>query len=221
MWFLGISGSLRRGSRNGQLLREAAALAPEGVELGLHRGLEELPPYDPDLDGSEPPAAAERLREAVAGADAILIATPEYNGSIPGPLKNAVDWASRPFPENSLRNKPVAVIGATSGRFGGVWAQAELRKVLGIAGARVVDHELAIGTADRVFDSDDRLRDTEVAHQLTELLDLLTQEASEGSDPNRGTEAQGPRGIAATPHGGRRYRRGRARPVGNYERRSR
>lgn len=177
MRLLGIAGSLRRASRNIQLLREAAATAPEGIDLVLHSGVGELPPYDPDIDEEAPPAA-KRLRRAISESDGLLIATPEYNGSIPGPLKNAVDWASRPFPDNSLRSKPVAVIGATSGRFGGVWAQAELRKVLGIAGARVVDSELAIGRADRVFDGSGRLRDERAAQQLADVLELLAREVA-------------------------------------------
>lgn len=181
MRILGLSGSLREGSRNTQLLREAALLAPDGAEVVVHSHLRELPAYDCDLDGPEPPVAVQRLRRAIDRAAAVLLATPEYNGSIPGPLKNAIDWASRPFPENVLRNKPVAVIGATSGQFGGVWAQAELRKVLGIAGARVLESELAIGNADRVFGSDGRLRDDEVTSLIAELLDRLIDEA--GSRP--------------------------------------
>ncbi len=176
MRILGISGSLRRDSFNTQLLREAGALAPTRAQLELYGGLEQLPPYDADRDGESPPVSARRFRRAVAAADCLLIATPEYNGSIPGPLKNAVDWGSRPFPESPLRNKPVAVVGASSGRFGAVWAQADLRRVLGIAGARVLDQELAVPRADAAFE-DERLRDPEARGRLAEILELLVEEA--------------------------------------------
>jgi chromate reductase len=132
-----VSGSLRRGSYSTALLREAANALPGGVGHVWLDGLAALPPYSEDDDGERPPAAVERLRRTIAAAAAVLIATPEYNGSIPGGLKNVVDWASRPFPDNAWRDKPVAVIGASTGIFGAVWAQAQLRKSLGLAGARV------------------------------------------------------------------------------------
>ena len=135
MQILGISGSFRRDSHNTRLLRAAAELLPPGAELRLFDGLADLPPYCEDADAHPAPAAVEYLREAIESADALLIATPEYNASIPGVLKNAIDWASRPFPDNALRDKPVAVIGASTGLFGAVWAQAELRKVLQHTGA--------------------------------------------------------------------------------------
>ena len=146
MKVLGISGSLRRGSHNTALLRAAAELLPDGVELELWDGLKAVPPYDEDDDDVESaPAAVASLRDAIAGADAVLFATPEYNHSIPGQLKNALDWLSRPLDRSPLLNKPVSVIGASQGAFGAVWAQAELRKVLGALGARVVDEELPVG----------------------------------------------------------------------------
>jgi chromate reductase len=120
---LGISGSLRRGSHNTSLLRAASDLLPPGVQLEIYEGLRELPPYEPELDVESTDPAVARLREAIANADGVLIATPEYNGSIPGVLKNALDWASRPFPDSALRGKPVAVIGASTGLFGAVWAK--------------------------------------------------------------------------------------------------
>ena len=166
---LGISGSLRRDSYNTELLRAAAQELPPGVELVLFDGLRAVLPYDADEDVEPAPEAVRELREAIAGADALLIATPEYNGSIPGLLKNAIDWASRPFPDNVLRGKPVAVIGASTGMFGAVWAQAELRKVLGIAGARVVDRELPVPVADQGFGED-------VRERLRELLEELVAE---------------------------------------------
>jgi chromate reductase, NAD(P)H dehydrogenase (quinone) len=153
MRVLGISGSLRRDSHNTRLLRSAGELAEEhGAEFEIFDGLKAIPPYDEDDDVGDGPEAVARLREAIAGADAVLFATPEYNSSIPGVLKNAVDWASRPLATNSLRNKTVAVIGASTGMFGAVWAQAELRKVLGAAGARVTEVELAVGHAHEQLD---------------------------------------------------------------------
>src|SRR6185312_6433191 len=98
-----------------------------------------IPPYDADDDGPEAPATVEAFRQAVRDADAVLFATPEYNSSVPGALKNALDWASRPLATNAFRNKPVAVIGSSEGAFGAVWSQAELSKVLGAMGARVAD----------------------------------------------------------------------------------
>ena len=151
MRVLGISGSLRRESHNTRLLRVAAELMPPPAELVLFEGLKDVPPYDEDDDGDLAPRAVRRLRNAIAGADAVLIATPEYNSSIPGQLKNALDWASRPLADNVLRNKPVAVIGASTGSFGAVWAQAETRKVLGSTGARVLDLELPVAGADQAF----------------------------------------------------------------------
>ena len=146
-----VSGSLRRGSYNTALLREAANALPRGVAHVWLDGLGRLPPYSEDDDGEPGRAAIERPRCTIAAAKAVMIATPEYNGSIPGGLKNAVDWASRPSPDNAWRDKPVAVIGASTGVFGAVWAQAELRGSLGIAGARVLDAELGVGTAHEAF----------------------------------------------------------------------
>ena len=166
---LAISGSLRRDSYNTALLRAATFRAPAGVELELWDGLKAVPPYDEDDDGDLVPAAVTALRSAVAGADAVLFATPEYNHSIPGALKNAIDWLSRPFATNPLRNKPVAVVGASTGIFGAVWAQAELRKVLGAVGARVLDRELAVGqAADRIDGG--RLADDETGQALADVL---------------------------------------------------
>jgi chromate reductase len=153
MRVLGISGSLRRDSHNTVLLRAAGELVEEHeATFEIFDGLKAIPPYDEDDDVGAGPMAVARFRQAIAGADAVLFATPEYNSSIPGVLKNAVDWASRPLATNPMRNKPVAVIGASTGMFGAVWAQAELRKVLGAAGARVSDVELAVGHAHEHLD---------------------------------------------------------------------
>ena len=177
MRILGISGSLRRDSHNRGLLLEAAELLPSGTELELYSELKAVPPYDEDDDGEEADGVVERLRDAVARADAILIATPEYNSSIPGQLKNAIDWASRPRGAAAIANKPVAVIGTGTGSFGGVWAQAELRKVLGTAGARVVDGELAVARAHVRLAEDGRLLDDELRERAQIVLDALLAEA--------------------------------------------
>src|SRR3954449_8983717 len=146
MRILGISGSARRDSHNTKLLRAAAELLPAGVELVEWEGLTALPIFDEDLEANRP-GAVEDLHEAMAQADAVLIATPEYNHSIPGGLKNALDWASRPAGESALMGTPAAVIGASTGMFGAVWAQAEMRKVLGALGGRVLERELPISHA--------------------------------------------------------------------------
>ena len=176
MKVLAISGSLRRDSHNTALLRAAAERAPAGVELELWDGLKAVPPYDEDDDVDLAPAAVTALRSAVAGADAVLFATPEYNHSVPGSLKNAIDWVSRPMATNPLRNKPVAVIGASTGIFGAVWAQGELRKVLGALGARVLDRELAVGqAAERIGGGavgDEELL-AEIGDVVAELADMV------------------------------------------------
>ena len=177
MKVLGISGSLRGASHNRNLLRAAAELLPNDVELEIWDGLKEVPPYDEDDDVVPPPPAVARLRAAIAGADALLIATPEYNSSIPGQLKNALDWASRPIATNVLRNKPVAVVGASASMFGAVWAQAEVRKVLGATGARVVDAELGVAQARERFDGGGRLVDESLRTALAEILQTLVAEA--------------------------------------------
>src|SRR3989440_12725629 len=182
MKILAISGSVRNDSYNTKLLRAAAELVDEEVEIDLWDGLKAVPPYDEDDDRDPAPAAVSRLRDAIAGADGVLFATPEYNSSIPGVLKNAVDWASRPLATNPLRNKPVAVIGSSTGMFGAVWAQAELRKVLAATGARVVEAEGAVGHAQTRFDEDGRLGDDEIREQLREVLDLLVQEVVDSAE---------------------------------------
>jgi chromate reductase len=170
MKILGISGSLRQDSYNTKLLRNVP------LELELWDGLKEIPPYDEDDDVEPVPTAVAELRATVAGADALLFATPEYNASVPGQLKNAIDWLSRPRVDAALRNKPVAVIGASTGAFGAVWAQAELRKVLSTAGARVVDAEVAIGHAHEKFDARGVLLDENLNEQLQEVADALVAE---------------------------------------------
>src|SRR5512132_3530034 len=173
----GISGGRRRGSHNRTLLRAAGRLVEEqGAEFQVFDGLKAIPPYDEDDDLGNGPAAVARLREAIADADALLFATPEYNSSIPGVLKNAVDWASRPLATSPLRNKPVAVIGASTGMFGGVWAEAELRKVLGATGARVTEVELAVGHAHEHLDAAGQLVDPSQQEALDDSVGVLLGE---------------------------------------------
>ena len=172
MRILGISGSLRRGSHNRKLIRAASALLPPEVELVEWDGLAGLPAFDEDLENT-PPEPVRAFFAAIEGADALLIATPEYNASLPGALKNAIDWASRPFPENVLRYKPTAVVGASTGLFGAVWAQAEVRKVLGAIGADVVDRELPVMQAHARFDEYGNLREEDLRSQLADHVAAL------------------------------------------------
>src|SRR5579862_9361183 len=179
MQILAVSGSLRAGSYNTSLLRAAVEAAPEGVEVELFEpsGIADLPLYDQDLDGGDVPAAVEHLREAWGSADAILFSTPEFNGSVPGGLKNAIDWASRPRLQGVLRNKTVAVVGASTGQFGALWAQQDLKRILGIAGARVVGTEIPVSRAQERVDEEGRLLDGEVFEQLRLHLTTLASEA--------------------------------------------
>ena len=174
MRILAISGSLRAASHNTALLRAAAELAPDGVEVQQFEGLDRLPHYNEDHDTDDPHPAVQHLREHIAGADLVLISTPEYNGTMPGHLKTAVDWASRPFgPDSSLWGKPVAVIGASVTAYGAVWAQDHLRKSLGLAGARVLDLELAVPKAADQFGPDGELTDPDTRDRLAEMMDGL------------------------------------------------
>jgi chromate reductase len=177
MRVLGISGSLRRDSHNTALLRHVGELfEAEGVEFEIYDGLRDIPPYDEDEDVEDAPAAVARIRAAVAEADAVFFSTPEYNHSIPGVLKNAIDWLSRPTATSVLRGKPVAAIGASTGMFGAVWAQAELRKVLGATGARVVEGEVPVGHAHTRFGDDGRLSDVDIETQVREVIRSLLGE---------------------------------------------
>src|SRR3954447_26492530 len=178
MRILGISGSLRRGSHNRRLLRAAGALLPPGAELVEWDGLATLPAFDEDRENM-PPEPVRAFFAAIEGADALLIATPEYNASLRGALKNASDWASRPFPENVLRDKPTAVVGASTGLFGAVWAQAEVRKTMKASGAHVLESELPVGMADFAFaEGEDALADPELTQRLKDLLADLVREVT-------------------------------------------
>jgi chromate reductase len=174
MRILTISGSLRAASYNTALLRAAADLVPEGVEVRHYEGLDRLPHYNEDHDTDDPHGEVQRLREEIAAADLVLISTPEYNGSVPGHLKTAVDWASRPFgPGSSLWGKPAAVIGASVTDYGAVWAQDHLRKSLGLAGARVLDIELPVPKAPARFGAGGELIDPETREQLAGVIEQI------------------------------------------------
>src|SRR3954471_3509975 len=182
MKILGLSGSLRRDSYNAQLLRAAASELPPEAELTVWDGVRELPYYDEDIDVEPTPRTVRDLRAAVAEADALIIATPEYTASIPGALKNAVDWASRPRATSSLKDKPVLVIGASTGLFGAVWAQAELRKVLNTAGARALEEEVPVGQAHEAFGEDGGLRDPDLRVALSDAVGSLVREVAAPSE---------------------------------------
>jgi chromate reductase len=199
MKLFAISGSLRRDSHNTKLLRAAEELVPAIMEFQLWDGLKAIPPYDEEDDVQPAPPAVAAFRAAIAEADAILISTPEYNHSIPGQLKNAIDWVSRPLATNPLRNKPVAVIGASTGAFGAVWSQAELRKVLGATGARVVDADVALGHAHTKFSDHGELLDEAARDQLAEVVVTLLAEtpAPQFANPYLlGEEAREARSVA-------------------------
>lgn len=174
-----LCGSLRRDSWNRRLLMEAAAHVPSEVEWTEIDGVGSLEPYDEDASPASAQVAA--FRQALAAVDALVIATPEYNGSIPGPLKNALDWASRPFPDNCLRGKPVLVIGASTGLFGAMWAQADVRRVVGIIGAVALDTELPVGSAHEALADGlpDDLRD-QLRTQIGELVTMAGNHDSGG-----------------------------------------
>jgi chromate reductase, NAD(P)H dehydrogenase (quinone) len=183
MRVLGISGSLRRDSYNAALLRAAAERLPGGVEFVPFERLAEIPAYDGDLEesGVTPDAVAD-LREQMRAADAVLIATPEYNSSIPGALKNALDWASRPAGESALMGTPAAVIGASTGMFGAVWAQAETRKVLGALGGRVLEREFPFPRAQDSYADGELALTPEQSSALEELLRELIASAEEAAE---------------------------------------
>ena len=176
MRVLGLSGSLRRDSHNTALLHAAGRLLPAEAELVVFEGLGHLPPFDQDVEDAGAPLAVARLREAIAGADVLLVATPEYNHSIPGVLKNALDWASRPRRTSVMRGKTVAAVGASTGMFGAVWAQADLRRVLGATGARVVDAGLGVPGAAEAFGPEGDLADPALAAELRAVVEALLAE---------------------------------------------
>jgi chromate reductase, NAD(P)H dehydrogenase (quinone) len=171
---LGISGSLRAASYNSALLRAARKVAPAGMDIEIFEGLREVPPYDQDLDTAAPPPPVADLRHRVRRADGLLIATPEYNYGVPGVLKNAIDWVSRPAATSPLKRKPVAVMGAAPGAFGSVRAQLSLRQSLLWTDSVVVSKpELMVFQAHLRFDSDGDLVDEQTRQLLGALLAAL------------------------------------------------
>jgi chromate reductase, NAD(P)H dehydrogenase (quinone) len=174
---LGITGSLRRGSYNRRLLRAAANTLPPEVAFEEYERLADLPHFNEDREFFLPEPVV-HFKQAVRDVDAVLISTPEYNHSIPGVLKNALDWASRPYETNPFREKPALVIGSSTGMFGAVWAQAETRKVLNALGAHVLEDELPVGFADDAFDVDGTLRDPELSSRLEQVVEGLVREVA-------------------------------------------
>lgn len=171
-----LLGSLRRESINRQLVELASEVAPAGVTLEFFDRLGELPHYNEDIDGDDVAESVQALRAVAAVADAALVVTPEYNGSIPGVLKNAIDWLSRPWGNGALKGKPTAVIGAALGQYGGVWAHDETRKSFGIAGPRVVE-DLKLSVPSKTLDGKHPRENAEVAADVRGVVEKLAAEA--------------------------------------------
>lgn len=174
MKVLAISGSLREDSFSGRLARAAADLAPDGAEITFHEGLEEVPNYNQDLE-DQVPGAVRELRLEIEAADALLIVTPEYNASMPGGLKNAIDWSSRPHGESALAGKPAAIISSSPMPFGAIWANQQVRKAFTITGTPTVEREVAIGKVDEKVDETNRITDDETRAEITALLAELNE----------------------------------------------
>jgi chromate reductase len=175
---LAIPGSLRAGSWNAALLRLAQERAPEGVRVDIWEGLRHVPPFSEDHEGETAPEAVHDLRSAIAAADALLVATPEYNGGAPGQLKNALDWASRPYGVGAVVGKPAGVISASTGSFGGRWAQEDVRKALRLSGAAVLGEGLAVGkAAERLVELGEA--DEEIVSGIDDVLAQLAASVAE------------------------------------------
>ena len=170
---LAVAGSLRQGSYNRGLLRAAEALAPDGVEVRFF-DIGQLPFFNQDVEAAGDPEPVQRFKDAIATSNAMLIATPEYNGAVPGVLANAIDWASRPSGRSVLRNKLVSVMGAVLGTSGSANAQAALRGVLSRIGAIVVpDPQVLVPRASRLFDEHVDLRDEGTREEIRQLVEAL------------------------------------------------
>ena len=170
-----LLGSLRAASVNRQLVELAVESAPEGVTLVSFDRLGELPFYNEDIDNDDVAESVRALRAAAAEADAALVVTPEYNGTIPGVLKNAIDWLSRPFGNGALKDKPAAVIGGSFGQYGGVWAHDETRKSFGIAGPRVIE-DLKLSVPFKALDGKHPRENAEVAANVRDVVAKLVAE---------------------------------------------
>ncbi len=173
MHILGLCGSLRNGSLNVRLLEAAGRSLTDDVSLELSAHVAALPLFDEDLEVEPLPDAVQRFHAAIRSADAILVASPEYNGSLTGPLKNALDWASRPAGDAVLRGMPLAVMGASPSRFGAAWAQAETRRIADRIGAHVIPLELPVAKAADAFTVSGDLRDPDLARRLQRLMTAL------------------------------------------------
>jgi chromate reductase, NAD(P)H dehydrogenase (quinone) len=174
---LALPGSLRRASWNRLLLQAAAAHAPSGMSVEIYAHVDAIPPFNEELEGPDArgPVAVRDLRERVREADGLLISTPEYNQSLPGVLKNVLDWLSRPAPDEVLKDKPVAIMGASSGRWGTRLAQAALRQVLHATEAIVIPQPaLYVREAAQLFDETGRVTDASIQRTLDEILRALS-----------------------------------------------
>jgi NAD(P)H-dependent FMN reductase len=189
MKVLAIAGSLRKDSFSGRLAAAAADLAPEGVEVELYAGLDDIPNYNQDLEPDRIPAGVEDLRAKMEASDALLIVTPEYNASVPGVLRNAIDWASRPHGASALQGRPAAIISNSPMPFGATWANEQVRKSFTITGTPTVERELAIGKIDEKLGEDGKITDEEardnVAAILLELEELYGQVIQELPEEER------------------------------------
>ena len=164
---LAIGGSLRRGSHSRSLLDVASSVTPAGVTLEVYEGLAAIPAFNEDDEGDRTPEPVLAFRAAIGAADVVLISTPEYNGSVPGALKNALDWASRPFGVAEIVGKPFGLISSSTSPFGGTWALEDLRKVIERAGGAAVESGVSVGKVH------EKAASAEVADQIRDLLAAL------------------------------------------------
>ena len=177
---LAFAGSLRRNSFNRALIAAVREEAPAGVAVNVWAGLGSIPSYNEDDAGDRTPQVVLDFRRLIGDADALLIATPEYNSSVPGVLKNALDWASRPHGLAEIVGKPAVVVGASSSSFGAAWAQAELRKVLAACGARVLDEGASFTKAPERLAADGSVNPGDaIRPELATLLGRLAEAARE------------------------------------------
>lgn len=188
MKVLAIYGSLREGSFSSRLAAAAAGLAPNGVEVELYSGLDSIPGFNGDLEPDRTPPSVEDLRQRLEASDAVLIVTPEYNANVPGALKNAIDWASRPHGDSALAGLPAAIISSSPAPFGGLWANQQVRKSFTITGTPTVEREVAIGKIEEKLTDDDTLSNEsardEVIALLAELEELVSQVSQAEESPS-------------------------------------
>ena len=175
-----FAGSLRSASWARALLQAAAELAPTDVRVTIWDGLGAVPPFNEDLENGQAPSAVADLRELIQASDALMIVTPEYNRAVPGVLKNALDWRSRPYGHTVLKSKPVAVVGTSPLPTGGASALSDVERVLTALGAEVVEAELTVGQVHARIDAEGRISDPELATRITELLVKVALHAPAG-----------------------------------------